>query len=254
MIKNILLVILIIFVFSFCLHAKTLSIAAIDWCPQICLKQDNSGYVVDIIKQVFEDTDYQLDITFYPWSRAIKLVRAGKVDALLSPAKNEAPDLLYPANEVGIQRMCFFINSSSNWQYQNDESLKGMQIGIAQDASLAELTDYQKRHPEQFQVQPYLGRFIKQNAAKLRKKRIDSFIFTHNATWYELNKLGIQEHYRNAGCINHSNIYIAFSDTKNNAEIKKMVNIFDEKIVLMHSNGSIENIMKKYDLQSWKKL
>ena len=249
----------LVIISSFCLlnfplQAKVINVAAIDWCPQICIEKENPGYLIDIIDKIYDETDYQLVIDFYPWSRAIKLVREGKVHAILAPAKSEAPDLLYPVNEVGTQTMCFFTNISSDWEYQNTESLQGMQIGIAQDTGLEELTNYRKQNPEQFQVQPYVERFVKQNAGKLQNNRIDSFLFTLNATLHALNRLGINAQFRNAGCVSQSKIYFAFYNGKKNNEVKEMMRVFDKKIVRMHKDGSVNNIMKKYQLENWKTL
>ena len=234
-------------------YAGTFSVAAIDWCPQICTDKENPGYIIEIIEAVFEDSPYRADINFYPWSRAIMLTKRGQVLALLSPAKSEAPTLRFPKEAVGNQRMCFFTLAESSWQYNGPKSLKGMQIGLATDASIEELNSYLKEHPEQFQFQPYHERYIKQSAGKLDRHRIDSFIFTHNSTIFEFNRLGIQKKYRNAGCVNTTNIYMAFTNNDEvTQEVTKMMALFDEKINDLHKLGKIAQIMKKYHLSSWR--
>jgi len=104
---NILLLFLLTCLFSTFGLAKTIKVAAIDWCPQICPNQEKSGYVVDLVNKAFTDSDYQLQIDYFPWSRAIKYVLSGQYHALLSPAKAEAPQLRYPKIPVGKQDMCF---------------------------------------------------------------------------------------------------------------------------------------------------
>ena len=128
--------------------AETLKIAAIDWCPQICVNELKAGYTVDLINKVYEDSLYELDIDVFPWARAIKYVSEGQYDALLAPAKKEAPDLVYPNFSVGSQRMCFFTSASNPWRYSGEESLVNMQFGIAFDTSIEELNQYIAKHPE----------------------------------------------------------------------------------------------------------
>lgn len=94
-------------------YGETLKIASIDWCPQICPGQTKAGYVTDTVKKVFEGGPYQLSIKQYPWSRAILLVRTGKAHALLAPAKAEAPDLVFPVNEIG-EMVGYFDREMSN--------------------------------------------------------------------------------------------------------------------------------------------
>ena len=116
--------------------------------------------------------------------------------------------------------MCFFSSFYSNWLYQGASSLSDMQIGIGNDTSIEELNDYVKTHPEQFQFQPYLGRYIKQSIGKLDKKRIDALLFTYNTTMHELNKMQLSHTYRNAGCVNTTNIYMAFTPQAHKENIR----------------------------------
>jgi len=227
----------------------TITIAAIDWCPQICYKGALQGYIIDLVKEAFKETQYQLDIQIYPWSRAIKLVNSGKADALLSPAKAEAPQLLFPESEVGKQQMCFFTSINSNWTYSNIESLKGKAVGIAIDTSIEELNDYVKLNPQQFQYQPYHERYIIQNALKLDKKRTDTFLFTKNSTIYELKKFNMWHKYRLAGCVSQAKIYMAFSPVKSiNKDISAMMKVFDQQMERLNKTSFIPYLMKKYVL------
>lgn len=73
-----------------CADKKTIKIASIDWCPQLCPEREQQGYVTDIVREVFTESDYDLVIDFFPWPRAIKVVRNGEYEALLSPAKRIA--------------------------------------------------------------------------------------------------------------------------------------------------------------------
>lgn len=230
-------------------QSKTIRIAAIDWCPQICVGKQEQGYVVDIVKEVYKDSGYKLEIEFLPWSRAIKYVLSGKADALLSPAKAEAPELLYPNNPVGAQTMCFYTEKSSNWTYQGRDSLAGLQIGIAIDTSIEELNDYVATHPEQFQFQPYHERFILQNAGKLTKRRMDTFLFTQHSTQYELQNAGQWENYREAGCVSRASIYMAFSPAGcKQRRIGEMVSMFEQRMTALEKTGFIKSTMEKYGL------
>jgi len=227
----------------------TITIAAIDWCPQICYNDTHRGYVVDLVEEAFKGTRYQLDIQIYPWSRAIKLVSNGKVEALLSPAKAEAPQLVFPQMEVGKQQMCFFTAKNSGWVYSNTESLKDKSIGIATDTSIEELNEYVKLNPDQFQYQPYHERYITQNARKLDKKRMDTFLFTKNSTVYELNKYNIWNKYRIAGCVSPTKIYMAFAPVKStDKDIMTMVNVFDKQMKKLNKTSYISQLMNKYGL------
>jgi len=231
------------------LQAEKINISAIDWCPQICPQQEQEGYVVDIINEVFKDSQYEVVIDYYPWSRAIKNVQQGKSDALLSPAKAEAPTLIYPQEAVGTQRMCFFTSIDSSWNYNGPSSLKNKKIGIANDTSIEELNDYVHANPQQFQFQPYNDRYVLQNAKKIEKKRIDTFLFTRNTTLYTLKKAGLVARFSEAGCVSEAKIYIAFSPLQANKDKRtKMIELFDFRIRELQQTGYIDYLMQQYGL------
>jgi polar amino acid transport system substrate-binding protein len=232
-----------------CADRKTIKIASIDWCPQLCPGREQQGYVTDIVREVYSALEYELIIDFFPWSRAIKVVRNGEYDALLSPAKPEAPDLIYPDNPVGFQQMCFFTLNKFNWQYSGPESLARLDIGIASDTSIEELNVYIANNASQFQFQPYLDRYVEQNANKLLKHRIDTFLFTLNTTLFELKELGMDDQIKNAGCVSKANIYIAFTSLDKKAEyVEKLIKVYDEKYPQLLNDGVIEQILARYEI------
>jgi ABC-type amino acid transport substrate-binding protein len=233
------------------LKKEVIHIAAIDWCPQICLDSSHPGYVVELIKKIFENTQYQISINIYPWSRAIKNVSSGKADALLSPVKSEAPNLLYPKFAVGYQQMCFFTQQKSSWRYNGLSSLKGVQIGIAIDTSIEELNSYVKSHPWQFQFQPYHERYLAQNIAKLEKSRMDTFLFTKNSTLFALHKMHKQGDIKEAGCVEKAPIYMAFTPVPSKQmKISIMMSVFDRKLTALKKTQYIKKLMASYHLPS----
>lgn len=225
--------------------------AAIDWCPQLCQNADEQGYIIDILKQIYPETEYKLEVNFFPWSRAIKFVRDGDYHALLSPAKYEAPDLFYPSYPVGFQQMCFFTLRQSNFQFSGIESLQGLEIGIAADTSIEVLNKFISENTHQFQIQPYVDRFIEQSAKKLLKKRIDTFVFTLNASVKELTRLGLSDQIRTAGCVNKENVYVAFSSHADlNEMVMRLSDRFDDVYPELLNSGWIDLIYQKYGIVS----
>lgn len=227
-----------------------LKIAAIDWCPQICSKSENSGYMVDIVNEIFKDSKYKVQIEIFPWSRAIKYVSEGIYYALLAPAKKEAPNLLYPIQPIGSQQMCFFTTKHNKWKYTGVNSLKNQKVGIAQDTSIEELNAIVMSNPENFQFQPYHERFIKQNALKLLKGRIDSFIFTKNTTIYALKELGLNNKIINVGCVTKVPVFFAFSPKKiNKVNVDSVISFIDKRLITLEKNGVIHSLYQKYNIK-----
>ena len=237
---------------AFSSNAEPLRVSTIDWCPQICPEGKLPGYVIETAQKIFKDSPYELSTKDFPWTRAIKLVEDGENHALLSPAKAEAPKLLFPKHEIGIQRMCFFTQKESSWQYTGLASLKGLKIGVANDTSIEELNEYMNNNKKQFGVLPYNNTYIKKSIKKLEANRIDTFIFTYNSTVYEMHERGVFNKYRSAGCVSVAKIYMAFTpDTSKTASVEKMMQYFDSKMEALKKSGDIKTIMKRYGLEDW---
>ncbi|OUR95161.1 hypothetical protein A9Q81_13770 [Gammaproteobacteria bacterium 42_54_T18] len=250
-IKNI-VVILALSVSSSFVKAESLKISTIDWCPQICPKGKLPGYVIETVQKVFENSPYVLSTENYPWTRAIKLVEDGENHALLSPAKAETPNLLFPKHAIGIQRMCFFTKKESSWQYTGLTSLKGLKIGVAKDTSIEELNEYMNKNKKQFGFLPYNDTYIKKSIKKLEADRLDTFIFTYNSTVYEMNEQGVFNKYHSAGCVSIAKIYMAFTpDASKTDSVEKMIRYFDLRMETLKKSGDIEIIMKRYGLEDW---
>lgn len=229
---------------------KLIKIASIDWCPQLCPKEDNKGYIYDLVTAIYEQQGFILDIEDMPWSRAIALTQRGERIALLSPAKAEAPDLRYPKENVGIQRMCFFTGIKSNWTFKGENSLENLSIGIAIDTSIEELNGYVKTHSNQFQFLPYGEYYISTSLKKLDLMRIDAFLFTLNTTNHEIRKAGLTNLYRSAGCVSKSNIYIAFSPAKDvQSEVDQLILAYDSGIKKLRASGQAQKILLKYEIE-----
>lgn len=229
-----------------------INIAAIDWCPQICPQDKDPGYIIDIVNDVFKSSPYEPMIRIYPWSRAIQNVRYGRAHALLSPAKAEAPDLVYPKQEIGVQSMCFFVLKDSPWQYEGLRSLEGHLTGLASDTSIEELNNLIEDRTDLFYVQPYSDKYIQNSVRMLRAGRVNSFLFTYNTTLHSLRSMDAEHDIRSAGCVSNAKVYMAFSPAPAlAADVDKMVAYFDKTMARFKADGGVADIMKHYDLADW---
>jgi ABC-type amino acid transport substrate-binding protein len=219
----------------------------------MCIHPDKPGYATELVKTVFEGSNYSVSIEIFPWSRSIKMVRAGEAQALLAPAKSEAPDLLYPSEELGVQKMCIWTRPDSLWEYKGLDSLKGLQIGSAYDVSIEILNKYIKAHEEQFQLMPFNDAYIKKSLKKLEYHRIDAFVLTHNFAMFELNALKARHKVRLAGCLSNEKFYLAFSPNKHaKLSVEKIMTFFDKRIREIRKSGQLDSILQTYGLKDWK--
>lgn len=224
-------------------------VSAIDWCPQVCPNQPNRpGYLVEIIQGVFKESEYKVDIEFTPWSRAIYNVRKGKTDALLSPSKEEAPDLYYHEDPIAYQTHCFWKLKESKWTYTGVDSLKDIRIVIYKDNPYGELINqanllYGKSH---FVELNYDKRYLDRSVALLKKKRAESFLFTANSVFYSqriknINELALGK------CIRKDKLWIPLTPKKTK-RIEKIKKFLDINIIKFKKTKNYDDILKKYNI------
>ena len=96
---------------------------------------------------------------------------------------------------------------------------------------------------------PYHERYIIQNAQKLQKKRIDTFLFTRNSTVFELKKAGLWHQFKEVGCVSNANIYMAFSPAVNlKGKMEKLIKEFDQRMETINNSYFKEELMQQYGL------
>lgn len=138
-------------------------------------------------------------------------------------------------------------------EYDGISSLAGLQFGVASDTSLEELNDYAALNPQQFQFQPYHERYILQQAEKLKRGRIDAFLFTYNSTRYTLQQNDQWSGFRNAGCVSNAKVYMAFTPNEDlHAKIRQMIAAFDQGMKQLEREAKPPLIMQRYGLEYWK--
>ncbi len=232
----------------------SLSVAQLNWCPQICPRGAEPGYIVDIVREVFEGSEFHLNYQTMSYPIARGKTARGEIDALLAPAKIEAPNLIYPREPVGFQRVCFYTLTDSMWVYDGGASLHDLTIGIAIDISLEEIHSYVQSHENQFVFQAESKRYIEESLRMLEIGRLDTFVFNENSVLYYMRKQGWQKRVRSAGCVSPAPVFMAFSPAPSNSKkFSEAIQLINERIKKMKHNGAIEKIMARYGLPDWSK-
>ena len=75
---------------------------------------DREGYVVEILREVYEPLGYEVRYVNRPWSRCIEQVRSGEMTGLAGCDMYEAQDLRYPRHTIGVTEPTFFVLEESD--------------------------------------------------------------------------------------------------------------------------------------------
>lgn len=234
---------------------EEITIAADFWCPFNC--QPNSshpGYMIEIAQRVFSQHNIKVTYQIIPWSRALKLCRAGHITAVVGGYKSDAPDFIYPENEQGSIGFSFFNLAENRWTYQGEKSLEPLLLAIAYDyVYSAELGQYIKKYQsdnEKIHIS-YGDQPLKENMQLLTQGLVDVLVETEPVFWYASQQVNSQALFRQAGQVQQAiPAFIAFSPKQ--VAAKRYARLLSQGMEQLRASGELAEILAKYGLTDWR--
>lgn len=117
-----------------------INISTGEWSPWSGKEVPNNGFVLHIVREVFENAGYKVNYQFVPWKRAIIILEKGKVDASAYWYKDEKRDAFaYHSEPVTNEKQVFFYKKTTPVNDWNSlEDLKGFKIGLSRGITYPE--------------------------------------------------------------------------------------------------------------------
>ncbi|MFH0754620.1 MAG: transporter substrate-binding domain-containing protein [Candidatus Omnitrophota bacterium] len=232
--------------------ADTITLAADKYPPYNDVPESSKpGYVIEIADLVFSKAGHAVKYVVVPWTRAIEKTREGEYNGIIANFRNDAPDFVFPDNEVGQCAFCFFAPRNSAWRYKGIDSLKGRKIATIRGYTYtAELDPYLKDNPD---VESTFGEdALEKNIKKMIAGRVDLVIEDKYVFLAAANRLGVEpDAYMNVGALNADQaVYISFGP--NNPKSLEYARILSDGVDGLRASGELSRILMKYGLSDWK--
>lgn len=236
--------------------ADTITVRADSWPPfNDDPSSDQPGYVVELLKAVFEPLGHVIDYQTLPWTRAVEDVTAGKIDAIIGASETDAPGCVFPSEPIGMMANHLYVLKGSAWSFQGLDSLKGIKLGCIEGYAYdeAEIDAYIKASSAPA-VQAVTGDgALEKNIQKLQAGRIDAIIECAPVMQFTLQKMSIAEDVivatgPQAG--ESSPLYVAFTPAKETS--KKYAEQFSEGLGKLRASGELKRILDRYQQADWK--
>ena len=235
---------------------KIIRVASPDsWCPIVCQKENLSGerlgFAIDMATEIFKMHNIKLELVAMPYTRALAEVKAGRLDAIPSAYKDEAPGFVFPAEPILKADICFFTNQNTQWTYSKPADISKLSKPIAVVESYSygkELDKYILENPN------YFEKIKGENAVERMMELVKlgrAFSFSDDYAlifWKMHNNKKLQ--FRNAGCA--TSIFSYFALSPENPYSAQYSEYFSSGIKILRQNGTVEKIMKRYGLHDWK--
>jgi polar amino acid transport system substrate-binding protein len=234
---------------------EIITLVADEWAPfNSEPDKQPEGYMVDIAREAFKAHGIKVVYQLVPWKRALEGTRTGEYTAVIGPTKDEAPSLIFPREELGRNRLSFWVKKDNPWRFKNRDSVKQVALGIVEGydyrkwLNIYAMNNRQDRKKIQFVsgTNP-----MEMNLRKLMAGNIDAVVDNEAVIRHTAKQIGLLENIKLAGYDTEpAYLYIAFSPVcPRAAEYARMLS---EGIVKLRKNGGLKKIMSVYGLKDWK--
>jgi polar amino acid transport system substrate-binding protein len=207
-----------------------------------------------VAKRVFEPAGHKVDYQILSWARAIEDARQGKFVGIIGAARRDAPDFVFPSEELGMSRTAFVVRKSDKWEFGGVDGLKGRTLGVIRDYSYSERLDawVEANKANEQRIQVTSGdNALDLNLRKLQRGRIDTVMDGEWVLEYTLASLKLDKELRIAGADENADpVYIAFSPA--NPKSKEYAQLLAEGIARLRASGELAAILTKYGVNDWK--
>ena len=214
---------------------------------------ENEGYIIDILRAIYEPLGYRVKYINAPWSRCVRNTRDGKFSALAGADFDEVPDFVFPKKSIGVTRPTFFTLKDRDWTYDDIESLLEIKLGGIQDYTYSEGVDkYLRQHQDDDNVLLVKGEDPLERLIKaLEVGRIDAFVENAPVVYATIQRMGLDVNdFRDAGhAMPGVILYIPFSPKIH--ESRQYAEIFDRDIHKLRHTGQLDMILKHYNIPDW---
>lgn len=246
-----------VFCMAFVVKAATkVHLAVTERCPYICAQTAanqgaaNQGVLIDIVESIFNKTDIQVEIQYFPMNRAMRMLDNNNIDGVIGILQRQAPALVYPEKSIGQVQYLMYRSAKSDWLYTGLNSLKGQILGVEVGKSYGIADSYIQRHAtDKSLVYEHYGENSTANLLKLLEKGyIDILLEDKNIFDFHTKnvKTGKPEE---GGTIPADRLYIGFSPSHKQAQ--EFADLVTTGISNLRKTGELAALLAPYGLSDW---
>lgn len=239
-----------------CRAEQALLVRADMWMPYNGEPDDaRPGYMVELIREIFEPLGYHIDYALTSWSRALEECKGGRIHAIIGAGEDRKPDFVFPDEAIGWSGYAWFVRRGFAWTFTGLDSLRGVRLGVCDTCTYDEELDaYIASHRGTEAVQPLAGEdMVQKNIAKLLGDRIDVFYEDPLVVRWELLRREATHMVQLAAMApedRFERIFMGFS--KALPESEHLARLFDEGLRRLRTSGRLAAILAQYNLEDWK--
>lgn len=203
------------------------------------------GTYIEIIREACRRLNVEPEFQFYPWARAMALVKSGKVDAIFPPLKTpERSEFLYfPDEPMSITRNVIFAPKKRHLVVRSLEDLRELVIGVNDQYSYGGKFDEIKKS---LNLDMSLNEEMQINKLSHDStRRLDVAAGSEEAFKFMSRRLNVRQDFEVIYVLSENPSYVAFSRAKG-PSAKELSKNFSKVLHQMKKEGVVQKITDKY--------
>ncbi len=196
---------------------------------------DGTGLYFDLVKLIYESQQTIITTELVPWARGVKYIKDNKADLLLGNTRSDGGlQTKYP---LDVEKIVAISKKNSQQSWVGPTSLTNKIVGFIRGY------DFLDKMP--VKVKSYNFEYPKQGWGMLDNDRIEYYIENHTDALIRLKEKNIDANNYNFHRLWEEVLIIKFQDSPRG---QALADIYDKRYPIIHADGSLESIYKKYNI------
>ncbi|MCP3924283.1 MAG: transporter substrate-binding domain-containing protein [Desulfobacterales bacterium] len=243
--KIILILIILFFSVTICLaQTRVVTSASNPWPPFVDPDHPKMGVTIEVVTAAFKTQGYILQHKIIPWTRAVGMVKAGKIDIIPCMWKtDERKNYLLFSKPYAFNKLKFIKRKGDKFEYSGLKSLKGKKVGIIRGYGYGDELMNSKLFTR-FPVNNLILNIRKLVAGRIDLTLEDEIVAKNQISKKEPENFKKIEFTRNY--ISNKGLYVTCA--LKNPSHKSIIKAFNKGLQKIKSNGTLKKIFKSYGL------
>jgi len=244
------LVFFMIFILVFCPHLdaaeyKVLKSASDPWPPFIDPQNPKEGLSLEVARAAYNTQGYDVKHDYQPWARAMKDLKAGKIDIIVNTwMTEERKAFLMYSDHYTVNEVKFIKLKNDNFEYNGMKSLTGKNVGIIRGYGYGDeftnATNFKKQEVSNLLIN--VNKLIAGRINLTLEDEIVARVIIAQKDSQLLEKISFTEN-------SLSKKYMYITSGLANPNHKKYIEAFNKGLKIIKENGTYDQIMKSYGIK-----
>ncbi|MCZ8165234.1 transporter substrate-binding domain-containing protein [Silanimonas sp.] len=220
--------------------------ASDEWCPYVCFESTRPGFLVELVREVFESPARPVEIRRMSWARAVREAEGGRIDGVLGAVRGESAALVYPKLAAASDRPAFAVRADDPWRFTGVEVLADRRIGLADGYRFGPTLDgalFPGGSSGPTLETLSSDRPTWTNLRKLVDRRIDTVLDNGHVLRHEIDRSGFFPAVRLIDAGVENPIFIAFADSPAG---RSLAQHFDRAMLARSERGGRSDLEQTY--------